>query len=68
MKLQGKVLWTSQRDGNGIIIVGKTEYYFDRSVCLDFASINRVREVQVEFELNDKIKDCRCAHKVIVLN
>ena len=42
MRLIGKVLWISERDGNGIIIADNgNEYYFDTSVCKDFKDIKR---------------------------
>lgn len=61
--MSGKILWTSQRDGNGIIITEyKKEWYFDYSVCLGF-SLLKSGDI-VTFDHNTKIKDCRCAKNV----
>lgn len=63
----GKILWKSERDGNGIIITSdKKEFYFDTSVCLGFKSLKS--NDLVSFEQNDKIKDCLCAKNVLFSN
>ena len=47
---KGKVLWISQRDGNGIILdEHKNEIYFDSSTFKDFDKIKR--NDKVEFTL-----------------
>lgn len=58
--LSGKVLWWSERDGNGVIkdVLGN-EYYFDSSV--NKTGFVPVRGMKVEFNLNSKIKNCLCA-------
>lgn len=65
--LTGVVLWYSQRDCNGIIrdILGN-EFYFDISVLKKKYKDPKPGD-KVKFDLNDKIKDCNCAHKVSLL-
>lgn len=56
----GRVLWFDLNAGNGIIITSENiEYYTDISAIPDRK--NLVRGQAVEFEENEKIKDCRCA-------
>lgn len=63
-KLEGKVLWYSERDGHGIIVDSSgIEYYFDSSVIKSKIPKN-MKGVLVTFELNTKIKDVRCAKNV----
>lgn len=65
MKLTGKILWISQRDGNGVIVTeDKKEWYFDSSVAKNFKMISRIENNIVTFEHNEKITDCRCAKNV----
>lgn len=66
MKLTGYVLWFNVRDGYGIIKDDQgIEYYTDISVTPNREPLKR--DTKVNFELNPKIKDCRCAWKVEVL-
>lgn len=61
--IKGKVLWFRERDGFGIILSGdKKEFYVDISVTPDHQNLKP--EQIVFFEHNKKIKDCRCAHKI----
>lgn len=63
MKLTGKILWYSERDGNGIIRDDNgLEFYFDSSVWKD-ENVPEKR-LEVSFVLNEAIKDCRCAKNV----
>ena len=63
MKEVGKVLWISQRDGNGIIIADNgNEYYFDTSVCKDFKDIKRNDTVSFN---NDELSGCLVAKQVL---
>jgi hypothetical protein len=42
----GKILWTSVKHGNGIIVDGKgNEYYFDSSTVKDFSNLKRKMDV-----------------------
>ena len=64
MRMQGRVLWWSERDCNGIIIdsIGN-ELYFDKSVLsIDESKIKS--NMKVIFTLNDKIQDCLCAKNI----
>lgn len=63
--LQGKILWISDRDRNGIILINKIEYYFDASVTFRFDHLKRGDHVT--FNLNENIKGCRCAKNVILI-
>ena len=65
MKLIGRVLWWSDRDENGIIVdpIGN-EYFFDRSVISLGARQKIKSRSVVTFEINTKISECLCAHKV----
>ncbi len=62
--LTGKVLWFSERDGNGIIVVDgeKTELYFDTSV-IKYGEKICYRDA-VSFKISTKIKHCKCAREV----
>lgn len=61
MKYTGKVLWWSERDGNGIIKTESgDEYYTDISVTKESLERNQ----WVTFEHNESIRDCSCAHKI----
>ena len=62
----GKILWYSERDKNGIIKTSEgVEYYFDISVVKDRKlDFKRGEDNLVTFQLNEKIKDCRCAKNV----
>ena len=63
MRMIGKVLWISQRDGNGIIIVDNgNEYYFDTSVCKDFKDIKRNDTVIFN---SDELSGCLVAKQVL---
>ena len=63
MRMIGKVLWISERDGNGIIIADNgNEYYFDTSVCRDFKDIKRNDTVSFN---NDVLGDCIVAKHVL---
>lgn len=62
MKYQGKVLWTSERDGNGILLVDdRIEVYFDSSVTKDFSNIKR-NDI-LEFNVR-QTGGCNCAYNV----
>ena len=54
MRMIGKVLWISQRDGN--------EYYFDTSVCKDFKDIKR--NDTVSFNMGN-LSSCLVAKQVL---
>lgn len=59
--LKGKILWMRKRDGFGIIKSDDNkEYYFDISTCKQIFN-DLQNDDNVLFELNDRIKDCRCA-------
>ncbi len=63
MREVGKVLWISERDGNGIIIAANgNEYYFDTSVCRDFKDIKRNDIVNFN---NDESSGCLVAKQVL---
>ena len=63
MRMIGKVLWISERDGNGIIIADNgNEYYFDTSVCRDFKDIKR--NDTVSFNMGN-ITNCLVAKQVL---
>ena len=63
MRMIGKVLWISERDGNGIIIADNgNEYYFDTSVCKDFKDIKR--NDTVSFSMGN-ISNCLVAKQVL---
>jgi hypothetical protein len=63
-QLIGTVLWFSDRDGNGIILdENKKEYYFDTSVWKN-KTLKPLRTQLVKFDLNESIKDCKCAKNV----
>ena len=63
MRMIGKVLWISERDGNGIIIADNgNEYYFDTSVCRDFKDIKR--NDTVSFNMGN-ISNCLVAKQVL---
>ena len=63
MRMIGKVLWISERDGNGIIITELgNEYYFDTSVCKDFKDIKRNDTVSFN---NDELSGCLVAKQVL---
>lgn len=65
MGLFGRVLWWSERDGNGIIVDPHgNEFYFDSSVLKKSNSSKISRNKLVFFELNKSIKDCLCAKNV----
>lgn len=65
MKYQGKVLWTSLKDGNGIILVNdKVEVYFDKSVSKQFQDMKR--HDLVEFEVR-QTGGCNCAFNVEIV-
>ena len=65
MQLIGKVLWWDDRDGNGIIKdVSGQKFYFDTSV-VSSQYIKKIKSgLTVRFEVNPKITDTLCAHKV----
>jgi cold shock CspA family protein len=58
-----KILWKSERDGNGIIrTVCGYDFYFDTSVTTDFDTLKRGD--YVDFEINSSIRECNCAKNV----
>ena len=60
----GSVLWFSERDGFGIILMENgSEIYTDVSVIKDRASLNKGQ--RVSFKFNTAIKDCACAKDVV---
>lgn len=65
MELNGRVLWWSDRDQNGIIVdLDGNEFYFDRSV-LNLKQRQTIKdEAIVIFNYNNSIKDCLCAYNV----
>lgn len=65
-RVEGKILWFRDRDGNGIILDDDgNEWYFDVSVIVDPDSISEDEKgLRVSFIHNDKITDCRCAKDV----
>jgi hypothetical protein len=64
-RINGKVLWFSDRDENGIIVDSNgNEFYFDRSVLLLDLGEQVKRKMGVIFELNAKISSCKCAKNV----
>lgn len=66
MKLSGYVLWFSERDGYGIIKTDAgVEYYTDMSVTPNREPLKRNQ--RVEFEHNPRVKDCKCAWKITLL-
>lgn len=63
--MQGKLLWWSDRDENGVIVCDDCfEYYFDRSVLKNMPKKN----VIVNFKINRSITDCLCAKDVFFTN
>ena len=63
MRMIGKVLWISERDGNGVIITELgNEYYFDTSVCKDFKDIKR-NDI-VSFNMGN-LSNCLVAKQVL---
>jgi hypothetical protein len=67
--LKGRVLWYCSRDKNGIVVDSKgLEYYFDISVIKDRDDKDFQRKKNVSFVLNDKVKDCRCAKNIILID
>lgn len=62
----GKILWWSDRDGNGIIIPDNTnhEVYIDSSVITDGIPKD---ESRVEFKFNTKILHCACGKEVNII-
>ena len=63
MRMIGKVLWISQRDGNGIIIDDNgNEYYFDTSVCKEFKDFKRNDIVSFN---SDELSGCLVAKYVL---
>lgn len=61
--LGGRVLWFSERDGNGVIITNDgTEFYTDTSVIKTERPLKR--NDLVIFEHNESIKHCICAKNV----
>ena len=60
---EAKVMWWSERDGNGILVDNAgNEYYFDKSVYMHGDSPKRGE--LMHFEINSKIADCLCAKDV----
>lgn len=67
MELIGRVLWWSERDQNGVIIDHNgTEFYFDASVIKSNSAVPKAG-IPVKFEWNKSIRDCACAHKILLL-
>jgi cold shock CspA family protein len=65
--LGGKILWYSEREKHGIIVTNDgTEFYFDISVVngRKMPDFPEYKNAVVTFEMNEKIKDCRCAKNV----
>lgn len=64
----GKIMWISQRDGNGVILAdvdGYTiEFYFDNSVCPDFNKLNRKDQVMFTPNVINRIN---CARDVKIV-
>jgi cold shock CspA family protein len=59
----GRVLWFDERDGYGIVVdIHGNENYVDVSVTPNRASLKR--DQLVSFEINPKIADCRCGHRI----
>ena len=62
--IQAKILWYDHRDGYGIAKTAEgVEYYIDDSV-LKCEKESLKRKVEVTFEHNLSIKDCRCGKNV----
>lgn len=60
----GKILWYSDRDKNGIVVdENKNEFYFDISTIKDRNDQNFKRHAEVIFTL-DRISSCLCAKNV----
>ena len=59
----GSIMWISDRDGNGIILVqDKIEVYFDSSVFPEFK--NAKRKDVVTFNRNAEIPHMNCARDI----
>lgn len=66
MKIQGRVLWFDQRDGNGVLVDGQgNEFYTDTSALSPGQPRHKLKwNVPVNFEINPAIRDTRCAYRV----
>lgn len=61
----GRIMWISQRDGNGVILADvdgyAIEFYFDTSVFKDFHQAKRKDTVSFECRVLNKVN---CAYEV----
>lgn len=65
IKFEGKILWWSDRDENGIIIDGQgNEFYFDRSTVNFRPSENPARDQLVLFSKRTDVQGVNCARDV----
>lgn len=67
MEIIGKLIWFDQEEGCGQIrdLLGR-KFYFDTST-IDTKSIKKLKaNTFVFFKHNRKIKDCLCAHQIMI--